>query len=179
MWFSLVLTNTKNIMKNLLLGFLAISLMSLTSDGLKDKWISYTSEEAKFSVKFPGEFDEQITEKEGRTTYKAISNLEGITFIVSATRHKTEVENNQELLEVSLSEFNVGLKGTIVSQEQANTNGIVGLKASIVITESNALLDYEVYMKGNFQYQVMVYSATEVFDKELSNQFFKGFKFLK
>jgi len=49
----------------------------------------------------------------------------------------------------------------------------------LVLTESNALLDYEVYMKGDFQYQVIVYSATEVFDKEMSDQFFKGFKLLK
>ncbi len=166
-------------MKNLLLGLLAVSLMSLTADSLKDKWISYTSEEARFSIKFPGEFTEQVTEKEGRTTYKITSNINDLTFMISATKHKSMVENNQELLEVSLSEFNVILKGTIVSQMEVKKNGIKGLKASIVITESNALLEYEVYMKGDFQYQVIVYGTTEVFDKDLSSQFFKGFKFLK
>ena len=65
------------------------------------------------------------------------------------------------------------------SRETIKKSGVSCLKASLVLTESNALLDYEVYMKGDFQYQVIVYSATEVFDKEMSDQFFKGFKLLK
>ena len=167
-------------MKNLVLGLLAISLMSLTSDGEKVKWVSFTSELGKYTVKLPGEYEESVNEKETSTSYKVTSLYADVNFMVTSSVNVSTLEGDiDNLLDVSLSSFIEQLGGTIITQESLEVKGVKGIYASILLTEQNAMVEYKVFMHDVYHYQVLAYGTTETFDKELVQKYFKGFKILK
>ena len=161
--------------------YIVLALFIVASSfAIKQKWYAYENQEAKMSIKFPAQFEETKTEKEKSTTYKAQMQVGGMLFLASGSVHQSTLENDIDgLLETSLNSFKESLKGTIVSTESIELKGAKGTFAVMTLGESEAKLEYRVFLKGNKQYQIISAQLETVYDQETADEFYKSFKILK
>ncbi|MDC9722440.1 MAG: hypothetical protein PSN34_06665 [Urechidicola sp.] len=145
----------------------------------KVNWNTLKSESGKFEVAITGVISEQPLDKEKTSTFKISFDADNMYYLVSSTKHKSDLESSiDELLEVSISTFSEQVKGTISNRKEVFLENTKGLYAEMDMTESGFKLEYYVYMRGIYQYQVVVYATYASYNSTVANRFFKSFKTL-
>ena len=169
-------------MKKILFAVLAVSLMSMTSDGTqKVKWQKYTTDLGMFSAAFPGDYTETANADvdDDYNTFKVRCDYHEMGFMVASTKHESSLEGETlELLKVSLKEFNAKLEGTVVTEEKITLKGSEGIYAEINLKD-DVKIEYKVFMEGHFQYQVIAWGTGNSYDPKIVKKYFKSFKILK
>ena len=160
-------------------SIILILLLLSVSYTQAQKSVAYKSEEGKFSIKFPGEFKENITEKESAKTVKIQCELEKSNYFASYSLHKVDIDDPLEMAEVSLESFTEAIHGVVVTRTEWKIKKNEGLKALIDLPDNGAKLEYRVILVGNIQYQLIVIAVDGAIDKKKANAFFKSFKLKK
>ena len=145
----------------------------------KENWNTFKSETGKFEAEIIGTITESTADKEKSSTFKISFDADNMYYLISSTEHKSDLESSiDELLEVSISTFSSQVKGTISNKKEVFLENARGLYAEMDMTEMGFKLEYYVYMRGVYQYQVVVYAAYDSYDTTVANRFFKSFKTL-
>lgn len=145
----------------------------------KESWNTFKSETGKFEVAITGTISEQSIDKESSSTFKISFDADNMYYLISSTEHKSDLESSiDNLLEVSISTFSKQVKGTISNRKEVFLENAKGLYAEMDMVETGFKLEYYVYMRGIYQYQVVVYAAYDSYDAAVANRFFRSFKAL-
>jgi len=142
------------------------------------KWVKYSTDEGKAKLKFPFQFEETEEVKENGKTVKVQAKNGDDMFYFAYTLHNSELVDAEHLAEVSLESFAETLKGKINSQEEFVVNENKGIKAKIVMEESDADIYYRAIIIGQIQYQLIVLDVTKTINEE-RDKFFESFKILE
>lgn len=140
---------------------------------------TYSTEEGKFSIKFPNEIKEEIEESETSKAVKVSCALNEQTFLASYTLHKIQMENHDEMEEFAIESFGNAIKGTTKFTAEWKLKNHSGLIAQYEMEEQGVRVDYRVLLVDQIQYQLIVLAANDNFDEELASKFFKSFKLKK
>ena len=153
--------------------FVAILMISVSTTA-QEKWNSFDSEMGKFSIDFYGDVSvsERITEK--AMTYKTTFSSDYMSVLVSSSKHIKLLDSND--LKISVDSFIDSIKGTIVSKEEIEDDGVKGIFAVITLNEGATLVEYKVYINKNYQYQVMAYAEKVFYNQKRADRCFDSFK---
>ena len=160
----------------LVTGNYCISSEPVDPDGVK--WIKYSTDEGKAKIKFPYKFEISEEEKETGKTVKVQAKSNENMFYFTYTLHNSELTDTEHLTEISLESFAETLKGKILYQEEFVVNEHSGIKAKVVMEESDADVYYRAIFVGQILYQLIVLDVSKTIDEE-RNKFFDSFKILK
>jgi len=142
------------------------------------KWVKYSTDEGKAKLKFPYQFEVTEEEKENGKTVKVQAKNGNNMFYFAYTLHNSELIDAEHLAEISLESFAETLKGKINSQEEFIVNDHKGLKAKIVMEESDADVYYRAIIIGQIQYQLIVLDVSKTINEE-RDKFFESFQIFK
>ena len=173
--------------KRLIIIFLLVSCLGFSqangTQGIseqnvsKENWNTFKSETGKFEAAITGSVSQQSVDKESSSTFKISFDADNMYYLISSTKHKSDLESSiDNLLEVSISTFSEQVKGTISNRREVFLENAKGLYAEMDMVETGFKLEYYVYMRGIYQYQVVVYAAYDSYDAAVANRFFKSFK---
>jgi len=141
---------------------------------------TYKSDMGKFEVAITGAISEKTVDKEKSSTFKITFDADNMYYLISSTKHKSDLESSiDKLLDVSISTFSEQIKGTISNRKEVSLENAKGLYAEMDMIEMGFKLEYYVFMRDVYQYQVVVYAAYEDYDDSVANHFFKSFKVLE
>ncbi len=143
------------------------------------KSFNYSSDEGKFSIKFPGEYTETVVEKETAKTVKNQCEKDGINYLASYTLHYLEITDHLDMAEVSLESFTEAVQGIIITRTEWKVKKHEGLRALIDLPDNGKKLEYRVILVGNIQYQLIAFAANDIFNEDDINSYFKSFKLMK
>lgn len=164
-------------MKNLLLIFVTVLLQTVTVQA--QDWKNYTSENGKFSMEYLGDLVEETNETEKAITYKTTITNGAMGYLISSSLHKNNLESNiDELLNVSVDSFKENIKGAIEDFKRINLYDAKGTYVLFSMSEGTVILEYYVFMKGLYQYQVVMYSDASTYNEEEANHLIDSFKIL-
>ncbi len=166
-------------MKKLRLLFVAVLLSTISVQA--QEWKTFTSEKGNYSIEYLGDISkEYISDSEKVRSYKVnISNVP-MAYLISATKHNVNLEDNIDLLlDTSLNAFNEAIKGTIKETKELDRNGIKGVYALITMNDDTIKFEYYLYMKGMYQYQLVFYAETATYNQEEANLLIASFKMLE
>jgi len=158
---------------------LIIAFIASTSMIYAQKDFLYKTNEGKFSVKFPGEYQETIEDGETAKTVKIQCNIDDHTYLASYSLHKIEMTDHEEMAGISLESFNDAVGGNILSKEEWKVKKHFGLKANIDLPENESKLEYRVILIGNTQIQLIALAAYDNYDEAVVKAFYKSFKLKK
>ena len=139
----------------------------------------YTSEEGKFSIKFPGEYAVEIDDNEKAKTVKPMCTLNGQTYLASYTLHQTEMIDHDEMEEISVDSFGEAIQAELLSKSVWQVDEQSGIIAFFKIADADIKVEYRVMLVEQLQYQVIVLAANSDYDEGLAAKFFKSFKLLE
>lgn len=139
---------------------------------------TYAPAESKQSIEFPAAFTEETTEGEAQKTSKATCEVEGQTFYFGYTIHEVELEDHQELAQISLDSFLKVIDGKMITQWEWELDGNYGLKAVFIFGEGTLVMEYRTILKGQIQYQALVYAPINGYNNESADAFFNSFQLL-
>ena len=165
-------------MKKIFFTLAILSLISVTTIA-QENWNTLKSETGKFEAAITGTISEQTVDKDASNSFKITFDADNIYYLISSTKHKSDLESSiDNLLEVSISTFSKQVKGTISNKKEVFLENAKGIYAEMDMAEMGFKLEYYVYMRGIYQYQVVVYAAYDSYDSAVANRFFKSFKTL-
>lgn len=156
----------------ILFAALFISFVSITA---QENWKTFNSETGKFSIDFIADVNVSQKSTEKVTTYKTKFTNDNMVIMVNSSRHRAALDGRKDLLKKSLNTFVSSVGGTITESKEVENNGAIGTYATINLQDGN-LLEYKVYLKGFYQYQVIIYSRDENYNQEMANRYFETFK---
>jgi len=166
-------------MKKTILILVALSFLSVSTFA-QDNWNDFSSETGKFSVDFSGNIKESSVEKEKSSSFKIAITKGEMSYMISSTKHQTDLSNEiDKLLNVSISSFKESVDATFISQQDVTRNDASGIYVDMIFSEGTVRLEYFVFIKGMYQYQVMAYSLIESYNEDEANQFFRSFTILE
>lgn len=136
----------------------------------------YRSDDGRMSIKFPTQWDEEVSKGEQVNTYKITAKSNGQTFLVNRTVHKVDLEAGIDFAKISLDAFVDVLEGKIVSQDPISKGRHSGYDAQIEIPNTTAVVQYQVFVVQQVQYQVVFISENPDYDSKIVSRYFKSFK---
>ncbi len=160
-------------------GAIGIILFIASSFTTASKGYKYSSNEGKYSISFPGTFEESKSQNENSISVKVSATVGQSTYFTSHTVHTVEMTDNQMLAEVSLDSFTESLGGSITKKSDWVIKKHKGLKASIDIPQYDAKAEYQIVIIGQIQYQIVAVAPTSSWDQKSADAFFKSFKVKK
>lgn len=163
-------------MKKLAATLFVIISLSVSSQTLAQK---LQSDEGKFSIEFPCSYQKESTEGDVQTTHKFTCDKDNNTFFVGYTLHKTDIMGHEEMAQVSVDSFLEAVGGEKVSQEEWRVRKNPGLKTVMTINNGAVLVNYQVVLIDQYQYQLVVLAGKDDFDEKAAAKFFKSFKLEK
>ena len=165
-------------MKEIKIVFIVLSLWSMNGIS-QEKMERYTSDLGKFSIEYFGEIVENIREAEKSTSYKITFNSTSNNYLISASKHKSNLEDSiDRLLDVSITSFNKNVKGIMSNQKDIMLGNIKGKYALINLKDSNVKLDLYVYMNNNYQYQLIAYAEENIFNQTEVDEIINSFEII-
>ncbi|PCI11564.1 MAG: hypothetical protein COB73_01865 [Flavobacteriaceae bacterium] len=166
-------------MKKIFLSLVVLSLVSFTTFAQENRH-NFSTETGKFSVDFIGDISESARITETSSSFKTTISDGRMRYMVSSTKHNSNLESDiEKLLNTSVDSFMENIKGEIISKEEVTRDNVKGMYVDIAMSEGAVRLEYFVFLRGFYQYQVMAYAPVEVYDAENASRFFKGFKILE
>lgn len=166
-------------MKNPIIRFSLFASLFLLASFAPPTKVKYASTEGKLMITFPASYDSQDMSTDSYKSIQSKASLDDQLFFVTYNIHTSELSDHEALAETSLNSFSEAMNGTISSQNVWKVKKNNGLKARIDIPELGLIADYGVVLVGQIQYQVAVVSASDVWNQERSDAFFKSFKLKK
>jgi len=167
-------------MKTFKTSLLLVSVFILvTAFAPPKKGQTYQSDEAKFSIIFPGAYESDVVTGENNITHKITCTVDNQTYFASYTVHQFVIDDQEGLAGVSYDSFLASIGGKEVSKSEWVLKKNKGLKAKIDLTESLSTLEYRVVLVGSIQYQLVVLAATGDYDDKAAQAFFDSFKLMK
>ena len=145
----------------------------------QEKEQKYTSELGNFSMTSYGEVKENVKENETSIVYRAAYRNQEMLFAVSSTLNNNKAKKASRLLKASLLSFTTAVKGTINKQNSIKENKVKGIYASLYLKKNNIQVEYKVFSKGLYLYQVMVFAKKDKYKKDVAASFFKSFQISK
>ncbi len=166
-------------MKKIALSFIVVFLLSFATFA-QEEWHTFSSQTGNFSIEFIGDVNQSINKSGKADSFKVTFNSNDMSYMVSSTKHVSDLEEIiDDLLLVSLDEFNKSVKGNIEIQKDVSLGNSKGIYALITMMEGAVKLEYYVYMKGMYQYQIVSYAIIENYSQEGANRFVNSFKVLE
>ncbi|WKD85898.1 hypothetical protein KCTC32516_01246 [Polaribacter huanghezhanensis] len=144
----------------------------------QEKVQTYTSELGKFSMVSYGEVTEDVKKENSSTIYRAAYRSKEMLFAVSSSLQQNKPKKVSDLLKASVLTFKTALKATIVQQKNIKENKTKGMYASLMMN-NDVTVEYKVFSKGFYLYQVMVFAKKDKYKKEIAAAFFKAFAITK
>lgn len=144
----------------------------------QEKAQTYTSELGKFSMTSYGEVTEDVKEDKTSTIYRAAYRSKEMIFAISSSLQENKPKRESDLLKASILNFKTALKGTVVRQKNIKENNLKGISATLNLN-NDVMVEYKVFSKGLYLYQVMVFAKKEKFKKDAAAAFFKSFTITK
>jgi len=83
------------------------------------------------------------------------------------------------LLNVSINSFKESVDATFISQQDVTRNNAKGIYVDMIFQDGSVKLEYFVFIKGLYQYQVMAYALKESYIQDDADRFFRGFEILE
>ena len=146
----------------------------------QENWNEFSSETGKFLVSFIGNISESARETETTTSFKITIINGAMSYMIYSTMHKSDLESDADnLLNTSIKSFNESIKGNITSQQDVERNDAKGIYADMTLNDGTVKLEYFVFVKGLYQYQVMAYADVGSYDEDHANRYFRSFKILE
>lgn len=166
-------------MKKIFYSIIILSLVSFTSMA-QEKWGNLSSDTGRFSVDFSGDIEQSTRETETASSFKIAITSGEMNYMVSSTKHQYDLEDEVDnLLNVSIKSFEESVNATVVSKQEVTRNDASGIYADMIFSEGTVRLEYFVFIKGKYQYQVMSYANKEYYNEEDANRFFRSFTILE
>ncbi|PHR68698.1 MAG: hypothetical protein COA67_12580 [Lutibacter sp.] len=164
-------------MKKYMLLFVTILLMSVSVPA-QENWNSFKSEMGKFSIDFSGgvSVSERITKK--ATTYKTTFTADSLNIMVSSSKHIKSLDGKDDLLNVSVDSFIKSIKGSFISKKHIEYDGVKGIYAVMSLQDGTVLVEYKVYNKGYYQYQLVAYAEKNLYNQKSADRYFDSFKII-
>ncbi|WP_347173662.1 hypothetical protein [Polaribacter uvawellassae] len=144
----------------------------------QEKAQTYTSELGKFSMISYGEVTEDVKEDKASTIYRAAYRHNEMLFAISSSLQENKPNKVSDLLNASVITFKTALKGTVVEQKKIKENNLNGIYASLTMS-NDVKVEYKVFSKGLYLYQVMVFAKKDKYKNEVAEAFFKSFAITK
>ena len=144
----------------------------------QEKEETYTSELGKFSMISFGEVTEDVKNGKASITYRAAYRHKEMLFALSSSLEQNKPQKASDLLNASILNFKTALKGTVVEQKKIKENNVNGISAVFNIN-NGVMVEYKVFYKDLYLYQVMVFAKKENYKKEVAETFFKSFVITK
>lgn len=144
----------------------------------QEKAQTYTSDLGNFSMTAYGEVTEDVKQEKSSTIYRAAFRSKEMLFAVSSSLQQNKPKRNSDLLKASILTFKTALKGTIIQQKNIKEKNMKGIYA-ILNLNNDVMVEYKVFSKGLYLYQVMVFAKKEKYKKEVAEAFFKSFSISK
>ncbi|MFK7785653.1 MAG: hypothetical protein AB8B56_11085 [Crocinitomicaceae bacterium] len=166
-------------MKRIILTSVLFVLLIGASSLAPAKKYKYTSDEAKFSITFPKEFNTSEEVQENYKSVQAQAMSDEMVFLAIYTIHEEDITQNEELSEISFDAFMEGLNGTPNGKTTWKVKKNSGLKSEYEVSEKNLVGEYRVILVGQIQYQVTAVSPKGSWDDKKAEKFFKSFKLKK
>lgn len=166
-------------MKNPILRITLFASLFLFASMVPPAKVKYISKEGKFSITFPATYESKDMGTESYTSIQTTTQFEDQLFFITYNVHGTELTDHEGLAETSLNSFSEAMNGKITSNNTWTVKKNNGLKAKIEVEEYGLVADYGVVLVGQIQYQIAVVSATDKWNQERSDAFFKSFKLSK
>jgi len=164
-------------MKHLLVFTLV--LLALTLNFSSGSAQIYAPAESKQSINFPAAFTEEVTQGEAQKTVKATCEVDGQTYFLGYTVHETEITDHKDMAQVSADSFLQVIGGKLITQWEWELDGNQGLKSVLVFAEGTLIMEYRTILKGQIQYQALVYAPIETYNSEKAGDFLKSFKLVE
>ena len=144
----------------------------------QEKTQTYTSELGEFSMTSYGEVTEDVRKDKSSTIYRAAYRNNEMLFAVSSSLQQNKPKRASDLLNASILNFKTALKGTIVQQKNIRENKTRGIYA-ILNLKKDVMVEYKVFSKGLYLYQVMVFAKKDKYQKDIAKAFFNSFAITK
>lgn len=144
----------------------------------QEKGQKYTSELGKFSMTSFGEVTEDVKKEKTSTIYRAAFRNKEMLFAISSSLQQNKPKRAADLLNASVLNFKNGLKGTIVTQKKIKENKVKGIYALLNLS-NDVMVEYRVFSKGLYLYQVMSFAKKDKYKKDVATAFFNSFAISK
>jgi hypothetical protein len=144
----------------------------------QEKAQTYTSELGKFSMTSYGEVTEDVRNEKTSTIYRAACRNNEMLFAISSSLQENRPNKVSDLLKASVLNFKTALKATVVEQKNIKEKNLKGIYASLMMN-NDVKVEYKVFSKGLYLYQVMVFAKKGKYKKEVAASFFKSFAISK
>jgi len=139
---------------------------------------TYTSKLGKFSMISFGEVTEDVRNDKTSTSYRAAYRNKEMLFVLSSSLEQNKPKRVSDLLNASILNFKTALKGAVVQQKRIKENNMNGIFAVLNLS-NGVMVEYKVFYKELYLYQIMVFAKKEKFKKEVAETFFKSFTITK
>lgn len=139
----------------------------------------YTSDLGKFSIEYKGEVRENTKQNESSTVYRASYRDQEMLFVISSTVQQNEIINADALLKASLKIFKEAVKGEMIREKTITENNTNGIYAALHLKENDLNVEYKVFSKGLYLYQLMVFAKSDKYNQDLAQTYFKSFKMIE
>ena len=144
----------------------------------QEKGQRYNSELGKFSMISYGEVTEDVRKEKTSTIHRAAFRNKQMLFAISGSLQKNKPKRASDLLNASVINFKTALKGKIIQQKNIRENKIKGIYTSLMIS-NGVMVEYKVFYKDLYLYQVMSFAKKENYKKEVATAFFNSFAISK
>lgn len=142
---------------------------------------TYSSDACKVQVNFPGQWNEEVTEKDKVTIYKvnyktSANNIYKLSTIV----YNAPISEKDQYARAkgSLNDFKDQMDAEIESQSKWQHEDHEGVKAAIHLPGYKYDMLYRVLWVGQRKYQILVMGPESNFDEEAARAFLNSFKLL-
>jgi len=148
--------------------FLLVATVFVTFSGLsQDKWTPHTSDLGKFTIATMGAVEEINKKDDVKTTYKINFSNGSMSYLLSSVEHHSDLEEQiDNLLLVSLNSFKEAVDGVVTNEKDIYLGNVKGKYAVISFQEGAIKLEYYIYIKGSYQYQLAIYAEKDSYDQE-------------
>lgn len=166
----------------LFFGFIYGSLFANSSmPGENPRWVTFTSEEEKVRIKFPGEPEvtDEMRDDGGHHVRAQYNNENNCIYMFDVVRHTADLSFSEDLPQVSLNSFLETLDQKDYESDDYIVGKHKGLKALIHLKDNGITIDYRVLIAGQRQVQIIVMMPRAEWDQDVADKFFKSFKLLK
>ena len=143
-----------------------------------EKWVSYTSQEGKVKMKFPGEYEVSEEQKETHKVVKISSTIGDENYFLSYTVHNMPMKEHYEMAKVSLNSFAEAFGVEPSNEEDFVYKSHRGRQATLRLEERGIVITYKALLVDQIQYQIVVVQAEDG-DQATKEKFLKSFKLLK
>lgn len=140
------------------------------------KGIYYISNEGKFSIVFPVQYQIETDENEGPKTVKISATNNDQMYFCSYTLHTEYLSDEEELARVSVDAMSESLGATVMEQSEWTINKKSGLEAMLNMPEQDIKVQYYVVIFDQVQLQVIVLAKNSSFDQKAADAFIKSLK---